>query len=61
MPDRLIHAMDKATVLSDTLTLLFWAGEGISGPKGVAVARGGIMAQERLDLLRTTINAHAAH
>lgn len=48
MPDRVIEALDEVTILSDILTLLFWAGEGIEGAQGAAVARGALIAQERL-------------
>lgn len=40
MSDQVIEALDEVTVIYDILTLLLWAGEGIDGTQGAAVARG---------------------
>lgn len=55
VPDRLIQVLDEVTIINDILTLLFWAGEGISGTQGAAVARGAMMAQERLNKIQTML------
>lgn len=60
VPDQLIQALDEVTVIRDILTLLLWAGEGISGAQGAAVARGAMMAQERMDVLSAMLKSHTA-
>jgi DNA-nicking Smr family endonuclease len=47
----LAEALDEAAVLRDLLALVFWAAEAVPGPKGAGLARGTMMAQDRLDLL----------
>lgn len=58
--DQLIQSLDEVTVINDILTLLFWAGEGISETQGAAVARGAMMQQERLNVLRAMLKPHTA-
>lgn len=48
MPERMIKALDKATVILDIPTLFFWAGEGIGGTQRLAVARGALITQDPL-------------
>lgn len=51
----LVNAMDEAAALSEILALLFWASEGIGGPHGAALARGAMVAQERLEALQAAL------
>lgn len=51
------EALDEAAVLRDLLGLVFWAAEHIPGDRGAALARGALMAQDRLDLLMTRLEA----
>lgn len=53
----LTEALDEAAVLRDLLALVFWAAEAVPGPKGAGLARGTMMAQDRLDLLIARIEA----
>ncbi|RJK92374.1 hypothetical protein D3P06_19260 [Paracoccus aestuarii] len=53
----LTEALDEAAVLRDLLALLFWAAEAVPGPKGAGLARGAMMAQDRLELLIARIEA----
>lgn len=53
----LTEALDEAAVLRDLLALLIWAAEAVPGPKGAALARGAMMAQDRLELLIARIDA----
>jgi hypothetical protein len=53
----LTEALDEAAVLRDLLALVFWAAEAVPGPKGAGLARGALMAQDRLELLIARIEA----
>lgn len=53
--EQLAAALDEAAALGEILELLLWAGEGIGGPHGAAVARGAMTAQDRLDALRSAL------
>lgn len=52
---RVVTAMDEAAALSEVLDLLFWATEGVGGAQGAAMARGAMVARERLDALRCAL------
>lgn len=47
--ERVVTAMDEAAASSEVLDLLVWAAEGIGGAQGAAMARGAMVARERLD------------
>ncbi|SCY87775.1 hypothetical protein [Paracoccus tibetensis] len=53
----LTEALDEAAVLRDLLALVFWAAEAVPGPMGAGLARGAMMAQDRLELLIARIEA----
>lgn len=53
--ERVVTAMDEAAALSEILDLLFWAAEGVGGAQGAAMARGAMVARERLDALRCAL------
>lgn len=53
--ERVVTAMDEAAALSEVLDLLFWAAEGVGGAQGAAMARGAMVARERLDALRCAL------
>lgn len=53
--ERVTAAMDETAALSEILDLLFWAAEGVGGAQGAAMARGAMVARERLDVLRCAL------
>lgn len=48
-------ALDEVAALGEILELILWAGEGIGGRQGAAIAQGALMAQDRLDALRSAL------
>ena len=51
----LAEARDEATVLAEILDLLFLAAEGLGDTPGAALARGAMLARDRLDHLRNLL------
>lgn len=51
----LIDAADDAAAASDLLMLLYWAGVGMGQDHGSALARGALLAHDRLGTVRTRI------
>lgn len=52
LPALLAEARDEAAVLGEILDLLFLAAEGLGDTPGAALARGAMLARDRLDQLR---------
>ena len=52
LPALLAEARDQAAVLGEILDLLFLAAEGLGDSSGAALARGAMLARDRLDQLR---------
>lgn len=52
LPALLAEARDEAAVLAEILDLLFLAAEGLGDSSGAALARGALLARDRLDQLR---------
>ncbi len=52
LPALLAEARDEAAVLAEILDLLFLAAEGLGDTPGAALARGAMLARDRLDQLR---------
>lgn len=52
LPALLAEARDEAAVLAEILDLLFLAAEGLGDTPGAALARGALLARDRLDQLR---------
>lgn len=53
--EQVATALDEAAAVREILDLLLWAGEGMGGRQGAAIARGAVMAQERLEALRCAL------
>lgn len=51
----LAEARDEAAVLAEILELIFWAAEGIGDSHGAALARGAMLARDRVDRLRVLL------
>ncbi|MFC3167004.1 MULTISPECIES: hypothetical protein [Paracoccus] len=51
----LAEARDEAAVLAEILELIFWAAEGLGDSHGAALARGAMLARDRVDRLRALL------
>lgn len=51
----LSEARDEAAVLAEILELIFWAAEGLGDSHGAALARGAMLARDRVDRLRALL------
>ncbi len=49
MRTSLVDVADEVTSALDMVTLIYWAGVGIGGEQGTAVARGALLAQVGLN------------
>ena len=51
----LAEARDEAAVVAEILELIFWAAEGLGDSHGAALARGAMLARDRVDRLRARL------
>lgn len=51
----LAEARDEAAVVAEILELIFWAAEGLGDSHGAALARGAMLARDRVDRLRALL------
>ena len=51
----LAEARDEVAVLAEILKLIFWAAEGLGDSHGAALARGAMLARDRVDRLRALL------
>lgn len=55
LPALLAEARDEVAVLGEILDLLYLAAEGLGDSPGAALARGAMLARDRLDHLRNLL------